>query len=495
MKKLFFIIATIVFTLSFSSCGEDWLETYPEVQLSDEEAILTVADARIAINGAYDLMRDYRFYGRELWASEDSGTDDVVLRTDNSARFTTTYMWTFRPGDQFFSPIWDQGYLILLAANQIIMRLPNIEPATEAEKIEKEQILGEAYFVRALVHFELVKVFAQAYNFTSDASHRGVPYMLEPSTENNVPRNTVKEVFEYLIEDLKTAISTMNIDQPAVPYSAGKLAAKAILARVYLYKAATSGVADFTEAAKLAEEVINSKKYIVATPEQYRVSATGNAFISEMWLPDAGYSSESIFTLPYSPTERQYTDALSKIYLDKEKGYADLLPSDDIRALIGSDENDVRNSLFYVSSDGKQSLRKFFGPTDNWDLANLNIIRISEMYLIAAEGYVKGSAKDEVRALRYLNEIKTNRGLAAISTTGADLVSEILLERRKELAFEGGRKSDLKRLNFPVVRGVDSQNPANQDFGVSYPDYRFAAPISEDEMNANKEMVQNDGYN
>ncbi|MDH6304435.1 hypothetical protein M2459_001168 [Parabacteroides sp. PF5-5] len=498
MKKIIYIVTAISLLFTLTSC-EDWLEQFPHTDLADDEAIQSIDDAQFAMNGVYYRLRSASFYGRELWASTDSGTDDVVLRTDNSNRFTSTYMWTIQPGDQFYTPTWLQGYRAIHAANEVIKRLPDVVVANPADETLKSQLLGEAYFIRALVHFELVKTFAHDFDYQGNG-RMGIPYMKEPSIETNVARNTIDECFTWIVEDLETAVSHMNEDKKSNTFSVGKLAAKAILARVYLYKAGKNDKASFDKAAGYAKEVIASDKYRLAKASEYEITTTNPlalpkdwAFASSMWFPGEGYAVESIFTIPYSNTESNGTNHISKIYLDKNRGYGDLLPSKNLKDLIAENPDDVRNSFFYEAPDGKIGSRKFFGPAGEAELCNLNVIRLSEMYLIAAEASVRGNGGD-AEARKYLNELRKNRGLADFNQSGSSLLNEIMNERRKELCFEGFRLSDLKRLNMSVVRGADPENPGNQNYGLVYPNARFAAPISDAELNANNLMVQNEGY-
>lgn len=498
MKKIIYIIATISLLLTQTSC-EDWLKQFPHTSIADEEAIQSVDDAQFAMNGVYYRLRSANFYGRELWASTDSGTDDVVLRTDNSNRFNSTYYWTIQPGDQFYTPIWVQGYRAIHAANEIIKRLPDVVPATPAEETLKSQLLGEAYCMRALVHFELIKVFSHDFDYQGN-DRMGVPYMKEPSRETNVARNSLDECFTWIVEDLEMAISLMSEDKKSNTFSVGRMAAKALLARAYLYKAGKSDKASFDKAAGYAKEVISSGKYRLATASEYEITTTNPlaerkdwAFASSMWFPGEGYSVESIFTIPYSATESNGTNHISKIYLDKTRGYGDLLPSEDLRDLIGENSADVRNSIFYNTPDNKIGNRKFFGPAGEHEFCNLNIIRLSEMYLIAAEASARGNGGDE-ESRKYLNELRKNRGLADFNQSGSPLLDEIMNERRKELCFEGFRLADHKRLNMSIVRGVDAENPGNQNYGLIYPNARFAAPIPDTELNANDLMVQNENY-
>jgi hypothetical protein len=500
MKKILTII--LVCNLILTSCSEEWLNLNPHTSVSDETAITNLDDAQAALYGVYYHIRTSTFYGRDAIICGDAGTPDVVLKTTNSNRFVVEYSWqNVQPGGSFFTNIYIRGYRAIDAVNKLIQKVESME-IPEDDKNTANQILGESYFLRSLIHFEILKYFAQAYNFNTDGSHLGIVYMFEPTQSNNHARLTVKESFEHVIADAKKAYDLM-LDPPADkkinPFTAEKMAAHALLARVYLYKACISGTEDFTEAGKYAESVINSNLYRLATPEEYSISGTFESFNSNMWLPAGGYSPESILVLPFTEAESNATDALSGMYLDPKKGYADLIPSNEIVSLIGTISTDVRRTIFYedeLSATSIICLRKFFGGNQKWDLAHINVFRISEMYLIAAEAAARqGGSTNEINALQYLNLLKTNRNVPTVSgLAGQPLIEEILLERRKELCFEGHRLADLKRLNIGVIRGNDTNNPGNDGYDVPYPDYRFAFPIPQAEIDVNGDIIQNDDY-
>ncbi|MDR1553836.1 MAG: RagB/SusD family nutrient uptake outer membrane protein [Prevotellaceae bacterium] len=497
MKKILTIII-ISFSLVLTSCT-DWLDLKPYSSESDQVAITEIKDGQIALLGVYDYLRSPSFYGREAIACGDAGTPDVVQKIPNSNRYSIVYNWQNpQPGGSYYSDIFIIAYRAIDAANKIIRNIEPIEPATDDDKQVKNQILGETYFLRSLLHFEVMKYFAQAYNYTANGDHLGIVYMLEPTQSDDHARLNAKESFEHIIADAKEALTLMNVVKKEEPFTAGKAAVNALLARVYLYKACTSSAADFDEALKYAKDVINTNEYKLATPEEYAISGT-DEFSSKMWLPAAGFSSESIFTLPYTATERNYTNHISRIYLDDVRGYGDLLPSNEIVALIASNPTDVRNTIFYnyaYTAGDVPCVRKFFGTADNWDLCNINIFRISELYLIAAESALKCSSPDKNAAIGYINALRYNRNVSTLdsNTPNEDVLNTVMLERRKELCFEGHRLADLKRLNLGVVRGQDSNNAGNQNYGVAYPDYRFAYPIPEHEMNVNDLIDQNPGY-
>ncbi|MDR1199290.1 MAG: RagB/SusD family nutrient uptake outer membrane protein [Prevotellaceae bacterium] len=493
MKK---ILTIILISFVLTSCSEEWLNLNPYDSVSDELAIQTVADAQTALNGVYMLARTADFYGRNTIVCGDAGTPDVVLKEPNAGRFVPEYNWqNVFPGAGFFTTIYTRGYRTIDAVNRLIKKLGEI-PISDNEKDKASQILGEAYFIRALIHFEILKFYSHAYNYTTDGSHLGVVYMFEPTEENDHPRVTAKESFGFVITDAEQALASMKIDAPEKPFSAGKMAVNAFLARVYLYRACKSGTDDLLKAKEYAEKVITLGNYRIATKEEYKFIETSSGYDSQMWQSSEGYSSESILVFPFNSTETLGTTSIGSIYLDPGKGYGDLFPSNELVAFMDSESADVRNSIFYDYSDGKTYLRKFSGPPAiSLPMNNVNLFRVSEMYLVASEAAARiGGNDNETQAKEYLNLIRINRGLSSIDVSGQYLIDEIMLERRKELCFEGHRLADHKRLNMNIVRGHDSNNPGNSIYGINYPDYRFAYPIPRHEIDINKAILQNPGY-
>jgi hypothetical protein len=134
----------------------------------------------------------------------------------------------------------------------------------------------------------------------------------------------------------------------------------------------------------------------------------------------------------------------------------------------------------------------------NADRDNLKVIRLAEVYLIAAEAALPGN---EATALTYLNALVAQRDPGFVyASTGTQLLDDIVNERRKELAFEGDRFYDLNRLKWPINRvanpGAIPAGQGNVNLTIPYPDTRRVAPIPQAEIQANANIAsqQNPGY-
>jgi hypothetical protein len=350
------------------------------------------------------------------------------------------------------------------------MYVDDLPDATEANK---KQIKGEALALRALIHFDLVRIFAQTY--VGNGSALGVPYveMVHPSSYQPA-RDDVNTVYTKILTDLDAAISLL-AGGPAgrVPFHFTQVAVRALKARVVL----TMG--NYPEAKILAEGVINN-----TTP---RFSLISNENYAASWL--ALFTSESIFALAHTSKDYSATNALGYIYL--QAGYGDLRVPPAFKALFADD--DVRQ-CFFMPGTGTQTsytfIRKYPGRENITGLDNYNMIRLSEMYLIAAEAAARTG--DETAAQGYLNAVRQRAlpNAAPATETGQDLIDAILLEKRKELCYEGHYFFDLKRLRLTINSAI---NPANLNpyKTITYPDNLLAYPIPQRELDANRNMVQN----
>jgi len=207
---------------------------------------------------------------------------------------------------------------------------------------------------------------------------------------------------------------------------------------------------------------------------------------------------ESLFELKFTSSESLGVNiALSSALTPNV--WLDVLPSDELLATL--EPGDVRNSLYPLTEENYESvigtqnegLRYVakYEATVATHTDNVPVIRISEVYLTRAEAYAeRGNAGDDVLANNDLNQIRTNRGLAA-NVDLTNLVEEILLERRRELAFEGHRWQDLKRKGWDIVK-PDATGPSPT---LIYGDnIQFLSPLPNGEVSLNENLEQNPGY-
>lgn len=467
MKHIY--IKSLIASLAFItlSCGDDFLELSPQQSVANEDALTTLDDFKSSITGVYNGISGANYYGRYFFLVPDVMADDVKQHPSaNRAKDYAEY--TAVIGDGIASGMWTTMWSNINAANKIINAEVDLPASVVAEK---NHIVGEAMALRGLIYFDMVRLYAQHYGFTTDASHLGVPIVLEFDQTSEPNRNSVREVYDQVVSDLTASINMLDDDtRSGTTSSLSKSAAQALLARVYLYRG------DYANAESMATTVINSGRYaLVSNPNYY----------SQAWVAD--FSSESIFEINMTENDNRGSDALGGMYLNT--GYGDYLPAADLEGLISND--DARRDWFSTDANltgdyAPFRLAKYPSTTGE---NNTKVIRLSEMYLIRAEARAQqgnNAAQADVDMIRQ----RAEPAAAAVTATGAALIDEVLLERRKELAFEGQRLWDLMRYKQDIVR----TNCTSPICTISYPNNRVILPIPEAELDANPNIEPNPGY-
>lgn len=479
--KILHKILSISLILGLMSCSESFLDVEPQQSLSTDMAIGNLDDAQVALIGVYDALQSTSsYYGRDFFVTPDIAGDDLLVAPQNSGRFLQQFNYTTSPTTGFVTSFWNRAYNALNRANNIINKidllyeqLPSEESDVyETSKAEVDHLLGQAIALRALIHFDLVRIYAKPYSWDEGAS-LGVPFMDKPEISTPA-RENVSFVYERIIEDLEDADDLLDEGISGPAYMT-KYGAKALLARVYLY------MEDWENARDYAEDVIKDGGYVLVDNESY-IASWGMEF-----------TSESIFSLAMSNIDYSATGAIGYIYL--RAGYGDLRPTQEIKDLL-ADLGGVRNEAF-VKTDmiaEDEFVVKFPGRGDEDPqpgLDNVPILRLSEMYLIAAEAYA--NLDDDDNAQSMLNEIvlRANPDADEIELEGDELKERIYLEKRLEFAFEGHRLFDITRRQEDLVRGDDC---TAQNCFIEAGDYRFVFPIPQRELDANENMEQNPGY-
>jgi tetratricopeptide (TPR) repeat protein len=468
MKFSFSKIKLLVFVACFlAGCSKSFLDLPNPSGLPLVGTIKDQASLNTASNGVYIALKSSAYYNRTFSLIPELIGDNVFISRSNGGRFLAHDNFAVTITDGYVQGAWYAMYQVIANANLAIAGGESLPPTTAID-----QLLGELYAVRALAHFDLVRLFAQPYNFTDDASHLGVPVItVQESSIMEPPRDTVRRVYEQIITDLNKALSLMNVNQK--PGRMVPAAVNTLLAKVYLY------MGDWEQAEYYASQAITGPFILLGT----------NNYVSS-W--NADFSSESLFELVNLATENAGVDGLG--YLYDQSGYGEALATADLYNLYST--TDVRRSLIQVGvrngtfENPAYFVRKYLGQT-----ANIKVLRLSDAYLIRAEARAELGKTDAAKttlAQQDLNTIvkRADASAADITLTGDDLIDRILIERRKEFAFEGHRLFDLTRRK-KEVRHIRSGDDITT---YTYPNNRFIMPIPFKEMNANDNMVQNPGW-
>ena len=464
MKKLIYTVFIVVgLTALISSCSKESLDPSMEQDKIVEGSITKAEDVQGLLYGAYDRMTQTSYYGRDLIIYGEIRADNA-FSNGNSGRFINPSKMVMTVNDAYPRDTWTSIYEVIASCN-ILIGLD--ASAIEGDLAEINHYIGQAYALRALGHFDLLKLFGQQH--VTGGGDVGVPYIEEYKGEDLTPaRNSVSEVKSKIESDLASAVSLMSdaLNDPSHVYMS-TWGAYALQSRVALYFGEWAKVITATEA------VIGSGEYQII-PEAEFISS---------WFTKS--SANSIFELAYSTTDNNNINGLSQIY--RGEAYGDIQALEDILTIF--DVGDVRADPDFMIGFGlaPDTLFRNKGKYPSADYSdNINLIRYEEVILNYAEALVESSRAGE--ALTQLTLLTAERGAQAYAVATKEIV---LQERRRELCFEGFRHDDLARngMDIPEV------SPLQQTHGgPAYGSYNYAYPIPEVEMNANSNMAQNQNY-
>jgi len=393
--------------------------------------------------------------------------DNTYVEKKNSGRYLIQYNYTMAANDGVATEMWTTAYTGILRANRVI--------DAEVTGGNAASIKAEAYAIRALLYFKLVNIYAKPY--TDDPNALGVPLVLHYDPYNLPARNKVSEVYQQIVSDLKAAFT----DAPAYTNSSrfSKYAIEALLAKVYLY------MGDKTNAKTAAVDVINNSGFTLVTPANYKTYWANPSYRTD--------KVETLFEVDADVINNNGFDDFAGMYYN---GYTDIYASSNLYSLYSA--TDVRRSVILADTTTKSGSAAYmivkFPNATNDDRDNIKVLRLSDVYLIAAEASLPGNETD---ALMYLNALMAKRdpSFAGYASSGAALMNDIITERRKELAFEGDRLYDLNRLKLPIVR-ADNPGAIPAPLTIPYPFDKRIAPIPQSELQSNANIAgqQNPGY-
>jgi hypothetical protein len=445
-SRILFLVLPLAAVAGCSSV----LDVTPRSTVPEATAISDAAGARSALNGAYNAMQSLAYYG-------ESYIDFPEVVSDNGGAEGT--LTAYADGDQNrmiadnteLLVMWNAIYDGINRDNEIITKVPDIESS------DKDEILGEAYFLRALNYHNLVRLWG------------GVPLRLEPvesvTQAAEITRATPAEVYTQILSDLGQAETLISNTDQNTQASLG--AAYALDARVRLYMQDWAGAED-------AALKVEGMDYTLVNNFADLFSAAGNA------------TSEDIFRILFTPA--QYNE-VGYYYLTKNLGGRyEVAPTSEIVAAFDPASNGDIDSYnpsdaraqYSVAVDGSRVYAAKYRTSAGTEY--VHVIRLGEVVLIRAEALAHLNRLPE--AVDEYNRTRVRAGLAPDPRTGrtqADVLDAIYRERRLELAFEGDRWPDLVR------RGV-----AASTLGISENQTLF--PIPQHEIDTAPGITQNPGY-
>lgn len=449
-------------------------------------ALTTVANNESALIGAYATVNsNMAIYMNAELSDEVRPGEFYVNATDHEWQFTSTDIG-IRDNYTAVTPL----YRVIDRVNRVLKALPEADSTRAGDLTLKVRLRAEALFLRAYAHFELTRFYSGNY----DPNGLAMPFMDTPSFGEDAivfekPRDKMGPYFDRIKADIaeaKPGLPATNADATR----ANRIAAAGLQARVALY------MQDWANAITFSTEFINALPLASRTDFPGIWTDANNSEVAWKIKRTADNNRIGSIFRATSSTVSGNVKVGTIFYAPSAKLWNTFDQANDIRF-----SSYLRDEPLLTADGGRPSriVAKYRGgnyttPTEN--VADGKIFRTGEMYLIRAEA--KAETNDLAGAAADINALRTARitgytPIAAYATKEA-AIADIMLERFKELAFEGHRLWDLRRKNLPVERlAADAPTAASRTLPAG--DFRFVLPIPDTEMKANPLLVQNPGYN
>jgi tetratricopeptide (TPR) repeat protein len=464
MKKIFLAFGLFA-GMTLTSCD---LDTLPSTSLGEDIAITTESDLQNAVNGiGYLLSEDRMTYGAEFGIYADLLTNEFKI-VDDYGQSSGIAMYTITKNDELPDVAYYYYYKAIANCNKALALSANMDATDEVKNLQ-----GQLYAWRGLLHFDLARLFAHIPTAAADvnAANSGIVLsteVYEPDYKGS--RATLKETYELIISDLTKAMDLMGEGSDNGTGFHNYFSALALRARANLY------AGNYAAALDDAKKVIEDGGY-----ELYNQSTYEKAWVQEG-------SSESIFELLITANYNPQRNSLG--YYCDASGYPECALADDgeILTYLLDHPEDIRSKVIKEQEvDGVAGTHFFpakYPGRDGIYVNNPKIIRLSEVYLIAAEAELKAN-NNGTAAAEYINAIEENRvnGYEDVATVTLD---DVLFEYKKELFAENQIAFAYWRNNKSVT------NQVNKEIGSK--DDKAIWPIPQREIDYDPSLVQNPGY-
>lgn len=514
------IVLAVVLAGSITMGCEKNLRVDPNQSIDANGALSTRQTIDASITFAYAVLKNPRLYGRDFIALPEALADNGFA-TQKSGRLVGESNNNF--GVHFTGTVWTASYQVINQINLTLEAIPGITEIPAITAAEKAAWEGQLYFLRGLYYFELMKAYAYTPGAVVTAQDRGgVPLMkvgvgtLADAIKVFPTRAPIDSVYASIIADFKLA-DTRLLTSATQKSLATKGAAQAMLSRVYLY------TKDYVNAKLWSDNAIATNGGLTRLTDQADYVSNWRSAENKETIFQIRFTLNSENIGVNESLQTSFTTLTAPAITNVTGGFGDLVPTISLlnalgitlvggntttvfngnNAVIATRSTDVRNQLYEPGTLGRGKsyveTTKFLGKNGFPNLDNVPVIRMSELYLNRAEVLATPGAPnfDAVGALADLKVIKSRRYVgytgSALETadnalTPAALYEEILNQRRIELAYEGQRFHDLKRLGRNIVKSPPSTQV------VLFTDARILAPIFQPDVDGNPNLRQNFGY-
>ncbi|MGV3460491.1 MAG: RagB/SusD family nutrient uptake outer membrane protein [Flavobacterium sp.] len=491
-----FKVTLLAFAAFLALSCEDAIDITQPGELSPENTFETVADLQFGIDGVYSAVG-----GETAILFTSLFTDEAAIGISNGGqgRSDGTFAFLLNSNNGSAASIWTNNYYLINLATRLIIYSDNVtvEPGSQDEA-DKKNIIAQAHALRAYGHFTLLSFFSE--DITEDSSMGVIALNYIPGINDTPARNSTGEVFELIDADLDVAEAGV-AEQMNNAYVSQDFI-KALRARIAVYRER------HTEALPYLNDLIAA--YPLSTPSNYASmfqdsnTAPGTELIFKL-RRDAPRTTGNF----YQAWASVNTTASGSPFFEVGRAlYNLLLPGDIRRSVVVHTSAQPYTAGDYAELPYGDYIQQDVLPVGKYPgsegvqlLNDVKIFRASEMRLLRAEVFASqnnfAGVQSEIKAIRDAR-FTTGPQVVAVPATSQAAWALILDERRVELAFEGHRYIDLRRLGVLANRQVD-RDPQDCSFNgfctLPTTDYRFVLPIPFEELAANPSVQQNPGYN
>ena len=326
--KALYLTVALATMLGFSSCKMDFV---PGDELSSEILLQDPKGAEYIMDGCYAVLKDEveflgyssaNCYVRHYMQMSEFPADNICLSAHTTDPLYEATAYMMNDGLKNVGTLWMIAYKVIYMTNTVIETL-------DESNQESHQLLGEAYFMRGLMHFHLVTLFAKPYTFGRD--NLGVPLRTSTASDET-KRASVGEVYDQVVKDLRKAADLMGPSRGNAGYPC-KDAALGILSRVYLYM----GEDGYDNCIATVDEALNG-----ASPEsKLEPTATFPDYFA-----NAKTSKETLFCIAHETTDDRGQGSIGSMYIKDGIGWGEIYPSDPLMYLYERYPSDVRYTGF-----------------------------------------------------------------------------------------------------------------------------------------------------
>ena len=326
--------------MGFSSCN---LDTFPSDELNSDLLLQDAKGAEYIMDGCYAVLKDEvdflgyasgNCYVRHYFQMSEYPSDNICLSAHTTDPLYEATAYKMNDGLKNVGTLWMVAYKAIYMTNTVISTLDESKP-------ENHQLLGEAYFMRGLLHLHMVTLFAKPYSLGRD--NMGVPLRLSASPDVN-QRASVGEVYDQIVKDLRKAADLMKGSRGNTGYPS-KAAALGVLSRVYLY------MEEYDKCIAAVDEALNG-----ADPD----SKLEHGIDYANYFAKAKTSKETLFCIAHEVSDDRGQSSIGSMYLKDGIGWGEVYPSDPLMYLYERYPADLRYTSFIVPQFSGKTGKKVY---------------------------------------------------------------------------------------------------------------------------------------